>query len=100
MGEIEEDDLLAGSGVGIQLKSKSRIGSEGVGMEVREALGDIRGRKSEAEVLDRTVQRSCFGIQFLHVLLLLRREYDWDRIRVVLVVALPTNTSYYVCCPC
>ncbi len=40
-------DLFASGGVGVQLEGKGGVGSEGVSVEVREALGDVRRRDSE-----------------------------------------------------
>ena len=40
-------NLLAGGGVGVQLESEGGVGSEGVGVEVREALGDVLRRQSQ-----------------------------------------------------
>jgi hypothetical protein len=39
--------LLAGGGVGVELEGEGGVGSEGVGVEVREALRDVRRRQSE-----------------------------------------------------
>jgi len=40
-------DLLARGGVGVQLEGEGGVGGEGVGVEVREALGDVLGRQSQ-----------------------------------------------------
>ena len=82
--------------MGVQLESKGGVGSEGVGVEIREALGDVGRRESEPEVLDRTAERRCFVIQVQDTLLLLLSEYQRD----VLFVVLPATSSHYVCCPC
>ena len=73
-----EEHLLAGSGVGVQLQGKIGIGSEGVGMEVWKALGDIRWGDSEPQILDGTAERSSFPIQLPDVVELIGRENNWD----------------------
>ena len=45
--EISEANLFTCGRVGIELEGKSGIGSEGVSVEMREALRDVRGRQSE-----------------------------------------------------
>lgn len=40
-------NLLACGRVRVELEGESGVGSEGVGVEVREALGDVRGRQSQ-----------------------------------------------------
>ncbi|KAM2646378.1 hypothetical protein EV1_019795 [Malus domestica] len=67
--------------MGVQLESKGGVGSEGVGVKIREALGDVGRRESEPEIMDRTAERRCFAIQVQDVLLLLLSEYQWDRNR-------------------
>ncbi|KAM1756026.1 hypothetical protein ACFX12_008283 [Malus domestica] len=67
--------------MGVQLKSKGGVRSEGVGVKIREALGDVGMRESEPEIMDRTAERRCFAIQVQDVLLLLLSEYQWDRNR-------------------
>ena len=45
--EISEANLFTCGRVGIELEGKSGIGSEGVSVEMRETLRDVRGRQSE-----------------------------------------------------
>lgn len=42
-----KSDLLAGGGVGVELEGEGIVGGEGVSVEMREALRDIRRRQSE-----------------------------------------------------
>ena len=78
--EISEANLFTCGRVGIELEGKSGIGSEGVSVEMREALRDVRGRQSEPQILNRTAQRGCFSVEFFSVVLLLCGEYYWDRL--------------------
>lgn len=56
------------------LAEGSTVG-ERVGVEMREALGDIRGRQSETQISDQTAERGGFLVEFTDVLLLLFCEY-------------------------
>ena len=45
--KLVKQNLFTCGRVGIELEGKSGIGSEGVSVEMREALRDVRGRQSE-----------------------------------------------------
>lgn len=79
--------------MGVELKSKIIVGGERMSVKMWKAFRNVGWRQSKAQILDRAVERSCFGVELLNIGELFGSEDERYGIGISIFVGPPTAAT-------